>query len=154
MVWSFWRDSECVIGKESERKIGRDRTITEACHGSVSTPLEETDRWIERERERERERENPENHSPESPFFLLITVIEFKQVLEEADSKVKLLPATAQCANQQGKYLALCLNAVANGKKMVRSQPSIPSRLCHSLSCTCSCSCSCSTPAILSLPWF
>lgn len=41
--------------------------------------------------------------------------VDFKQILVAADSKLKSLPATAQSANQQGVYLASCLNSIAKG---------------------------------------
>merc|ERR1711988_585263 len=38
--------------------------------------------------------------------------MEFEQVLQEVDRKLKLLPPTAQVAAQQGQYLASIINTV------------------------------------------
>jgi len=42
---------------------------------------------------------------------------EFMQMLKKVDSKVTTLPATAQCAAQQGKYLAGLFHTIANDTK-------------------------------------
>jgi hypothetical protein len=45
-----------------------------------------------------------------------ITVDQFKAIIEKVDSKLKMLPATAQVASQQGAYLGKRLNAMARGE--------------------------------------
>jgi len=46
-----------------------------------------------------------------------IDLEEFKVLLNKVDSTVKNLPATAQVASQQGKYLGKVFNALAAGDK-------------------------------------
>lgn len=46
-----------------------------------------------------------------------LNIEEFKKALSEVDSQMKNLPATAQVAAQQGKYLAKCFNRMEEAEK-------------------------------------
>ncbi len=46
----------------------------------------------------------------------VLSLEEFETLTKKIDSKLKQLPATAQVANQQGKYLGAALNDLAHGK--------------------------------------
>ncbi|XP_065877763.1 external alternative NAD(P)H-ubiquinone oxidoreductase B2, mitochondrial [Euphorbia lathyris] len=46
-----------------------------------------------------------------------LSIEEFKAALSEVDSQMKNLPATAQVASQQGKYLAGCFNRMEKAEK-------------------------------------
>ncbi|KAG7636866.1 External alternative NAD(P)H-ubiquinone oxidoreductase B4 [Arabidopsis thaliana] len=46
-----------------------------------------------------------------------VNIEKFKQALSEVDSQMKNLPATAQVASQQGKYLAKCFNKMEKCEK-------------------------------------
>ncbi|XP_020091523.1 external alternative NAD(P)H-ubiquinone oxidoreductase B3, mitochondrial-like [Ananas comosus] len=62
------------------------------------------------------------NHVKESKE---LDIEEFKKALANVDSKVKMLPATAQVAAQQGNYLARCFNKM----KICEEHPEGPLRI-------------------------
>jgi NADH dehydrogenase len=54
-----------------------------------------------------------------------LTLAALRSILEKADKKIRALPATAQVAHQQGRYVADLLNQIPHFQSMNNEQKNV-----------------------------